>query len=116
MSVRMISDPLATFTAEEHTVQIVCCHQQLQAQLNGYIHVRNTALIFVFLVVAKIFANLFEDNAASKIVSIGPRTLHHMSPVGGVDSSSGYGLDEFMYMNSPYIQNTAAANSLGKLV
>ncbi|CRG83885.1 putative tRNA-splicing endonuclease subunit sen54 [Talaromyces islandicus] len=44
-------------------VQIIRRHQQLQTQLWRNIHIRNIALFFIFLVVAKIFADFFEHHA-----------------------------------------------------
>jgi hypothetical protein len=46
------------------TIEIVCCHQQLQTELRWEVHVRNVLRISVFLMVVEVFAHFLQHNAA----------------------------------------------------
>ena len=43
------------------TIQVIGCHQQLQAQLGRNLHVGNVFLVAVLVVVTKVFGHLFQD-------------------------------------------------------
>lgn len=45
-------------------MQIIRRHQQLQAQLRRYLHVRHVLFIFMLQVVAEVLADFFEHDAA----------------------------------------------------
>lgn len=44
-------------------IQEISSHQELQAQLRRNIHVRHIDLVLVLFIVAKVFADLFDNDA-----------------------------------------------------
>ena len=44
-------------------IQEICSHQELQAQLGWDVHVRYIDLVLVLFIVAKVFADLFDNDA-----------------------------------------------------
>lgn len=46
------------------SVEIICSHQELQAEISWDIHVRYTGVISIFFVVVEIFDDFLEHDAA----------------------------------------------------
>lgn len=55
--------PKARGTMSKLGIQEICSHQELQAQLGWDVHVRHIDLVLVLFIVAKVFADLFDNDA-----------------------------------------------------
>lgn len=55
--------PKARGTMSKLGIQEISSHQELQAQLRRNIHVRHIDLVLVLFIVAKVFADLFDNDA-----------------------------------------------------
>ena len=51
-------------------MQIIRRHQQLQAQLRRYLHIRHVARVFILEIVVQVLAYFFEDDATARSVGI----------------------------------------------
>lgn len=58
--------PKARGTMSKSGIQEIGSHQELQAQLGWNIHVRHINLILVLFIVAKVFADLFDNDATAE--------------------------------------------------
>lgn len=58
--------PKAQGTACRSSIQEISRHQELQAQLGWDIHVRHVDLVLVLFIVAKVFADLFDNDTTAK--------------------------------------------------
>lgn len=47
-------------------IQKISSHQELQAQLRWNIHIRHIDLVLVLFIVAKVFADLFDNDATAE--------------------------------------------------
>lgn len=70
------------------SIQIIRRHQQLQTQFRRNIHIRDVGLLFHFLVVAEVFADFFEDDAA---ISIKKKMSDLQNVVVGIERKGGGG-------------------------
>lgn len=46
------------------SIEVICSHQELQAEISWNIHVSYTITVFVFFIVVKVFDNFLKHDAA----------------------------------------------------